>query len=234
MLLLTVLACIATYIATLNYSDISNTATFYLLLVSFEDSSVVESDDLLLLPGNKTVIRWSPDSIIEPHLQEAFGLTNNYSVDISLYQLDLLSKNYVFIGKLASNIPNTGIYNITIPSFNLSESFTTGVIGISLSEQFASRSTRNVFANIALGLLKRAPQLALVYIAGSLYARVKCSEWLSSEPKNIGETIANRLPPCPPVREKAINDPDFTESNFLLFFFHPGASSCFREVTIDR
>ena len=205
----------------------------YFLIVPVEDSNIIESADLLLLSGNKTVIRWSPDSIIEPHLQEAFALTN-YSVDISLYQLDLALESYTLIDKLASDVPNTGIYEITIPSVDLSESFTAGVIGISLSEQFALRSTRNVFVDVAFGLLKRAPKFGLVYIGASLVARALCSAWLSSEPKDIGETIANRLPPCPPVIDAAINDPDFTESNFLLFFYHPGASSCFRQVTITR
>ena len=91
-------------------------------------------------------------------------MTSDYNVDISLYQLDLLSKNYVFIGILASNISNTGIYEITMPSLNLSESFTAGVIGISLSEQFASRSSRsthNTIKKLALRLLKSSLKLLL-------------------------------------------------------------------------
>ena len=203
-------------------------------IVPVQDSNIVESADLLLLPGNKTVIRWSPDSIIEPHLQEAFSLTNNYNVDISLYQLDLVSENYTLIEKLATDVPNTGIYEITVPSVNLSGSVAAGVIGISLSEQFALRSTRNAFTNFALGLLKRAPKFGLYYFGYSVVARAACSAWRLLEPEDIGETISNRLPPCPPVIEAAINDPVFEESNFLLWFYHPGASSCFRQVIFTR
>ena len=199
-----------------------------------QDSNVVESENLLLLPGNKTIIHWSPDSIVPPHLQETFTVTNDYHVDISLYLLNFTSRNFVFIEKLASDVPNTGIYEITVPLVNLSESFTIGIIGISLSEQFVSRSTRNVFTKNALGLLKRAPKFGLFYIGASLVARAICSLWRLSEAEDIGKTLLNRLPPCPPTRACAENDLGFKEESFLLFFFHPGASSCFRQTSFTR
>ena len=198
-----------------------------------EETNVVETDDVLLLPDSQTIIHWSPDSIIPPYLQEAYGLTDIYTVDISLYQLNFESESYTFTMKLASDIPNTGAYEIIIPTIDQSENFTAGVIGVSLSEQFTSRSTRNA-VSIIYSLLKRSAIFGLAYVATSLAARAICSEWCSSEPNNIGETLLNRLPPCPPVRDAAVNDPVFNESNFLLFFYHPGASSCFRQVMFTR
>ena len=198
-----------------------------------EETNVVETDDVLFLPGNQTVIRWSPDSIIPPYLQETYGLTDNFTVDISLYQLNIESESYTFTMKLASDIPNTGIYEITIPSIDQSENFIAGVIGVSLSEQYTSRSSRSV-TNIVFNLLKRAPNFGLAYVATSLAARAICSAWCSSEPNDIGEMLLERLPPCPPVRNAALNDPDFSDESFGLGFFHPGASSCFRQVVFTR
>ena len=205
-------------------------------LVPVQDTNIIETTDVLLLPGDRTTIHWSPDSIIEPNLQEAFAVTMDYSVDISLYQLDFASENYVLIEKIATNIPNTGTYEITIPSIDpsQSENFTVGVIGISISEQFNSWPNNNVTTNNVLSLLKRAPKFGLTYVATSLVARSICSEWHSSEPDNIGETILNRLPPCPPVRDAALNDPNYSEEDLFLSFFHPGASSCFRQVVFTR
>ena len=199
-----------------------------------QDSNIVDSDDLLLMPGNKTIIRWLPDSIVPPHLQETFAVTNDYNVDISLYRLDLASESYILIIEIANDIPNTGIYEITIPAIDLPDNFAAGVIGISLSEQFATRSTRNALTSSAVGLLSRAAKFGLVYFGASLVARGICSVWHSLEPDDIGETILNRLPPCPPSIDAALIDENFTESNFLLSFYHPGASSCFRQVRFTR
>ena len=198
-----------------------------------EETNVVETDDVLLLPGNQTVIRWSPDSIVPPHLKKAYGLTDNFTVDISLYQLNIESENYKFTMKLASDIPNTGIYEITIPSIDQSENFVAGIIGVSLSEQFTPRSSRSVI-NTVYNLLKISPIFGVTYVGISLYARAMCSDWCSSEPNDIGETLLENLPPCPPTRDAADNDPIFNESNFLLFFYHPGASSCYRQVVFPR
>ena len=219
-------------IATL-LSYFPNTATNYLLIVPVQDSNAVESDYLPLLPGNKTNIHWSPDSIVPLHLQGTFAVTFDYNVDIYLYLLNFDLREYVFIEKLASDVPNTGTYEITVPLINLSEGFTTGVIGISLSEQYPSQSTNS---EIALHLLQGAAKFGLVYIGNSLNStlRTLCSSWHSSEAEDIGKTLLNRLPPCPPTRACAESDLDFKEDKFLLSFFHPDASSCFRQTTFTR
>ena len=200
--------------------------------MSVQDVSAVETNDVLLHPGDRTFVRWSSNSIVPSYIQENFLLTTNYRVDISLYELKFDSGSYTLISKLATNIRNTGVYQITVPSFTLLErSVGTGIIGVSVSGQVESQSP---ITNSLLGLLKSAPVFGMTYVTTSLAFRSICSAWYSSESKNIGETIANRLPPCPPVRDAALNDPDFVEENFLLSFFHPGASSCFRQVVFTR
>ena len=198
-----------------------------------EVTSAVETADLLLLPGNKTIVRWSPDSIVPPNLQEIFGIASNYTVDISLYQLNLVLENYTLISKLATDIPNTGVYEITAPSINQSEEVIAGVIGISISEQFNSRdrSTRNAALVIRVIQIAFSP---VIQFAVSLFLREKCSEWLSSEPSDIGKIISSTLPACPQNREKALEDTNFKEENFLLSVYHKGASSCFRQRTNFR
>ena len=208
---------------------------FLIHVVPVQDSTSVETNDTLLLPTNKTIVKWSPDSVIKPHLQETFAVTNGYDVDISLYFLNLSSMSYVFIEKLANDVPNNGMYEITVPSVN-PENFTviTGIIGISLSEQYASQPTLDDFTKIPLQLLKKASKFGIFYIRSSKHSRGLCSTWRLSEPEDIGKTLLNRLPPCPPNRGCAENDLDFTEDNFLLSFLHPGASSCFRQTRFTR
>ena len=228
-----VLECITSYIDILT-KTILVLVHFCFPLVSVEDSNAVESAKILLLPNDKAVINWSPDSIVPLYFEDTFAVSTDYNVDIYLYRLDLMSENYTKIERIASNIPNTGMYEITLPLVNLQDSFAASLIGISLSKQFASRSTRNALSNTVLSLLTRASKFGLIYVGGSLASRALCAAWLLTEPDDIGEMILDRLPPCPPVQNAALNDPVFTEENFLLSFFHPGASSCFRQVQFTR
>lgn len=210
------------------------------------DTNVVESVDPLLIPGNRVNIRWSSDSIVPLHLQGAFAVTNNYNVDISLYLLNFVSRNYMVISKLASDISNTGAYEITVPSNNLLNNYAIGVIGISLSENYISTSPD--YEN-ATHLLKRATKFGLVYFGNAPNSRYICSSWVKSKsehtvealfnlslcpPEHTGEALLNRLPPCPPTRERAVNDLGFREDKFLLSFFHPDASTCFQQARFTR
>ena len=202
--------------------------------MSVEDSNAVESDKILLLPNDKTVIHWSPDSIVPLYFEDTFAVPTDYNVDIYLYRLDLMSENYTRIEKLASDIPNTGMYEITLSLVNLPDGFVAGLFGVSLTEQFTSASTGNAIPDDVLDLIRKASKFGLIYVGGSLAAREICSAWLLTEPDDIGEMILDRLPPCPLVQNAALYDPDFTEENFLISFYHPGASSCFRQVQFTR
>ncbi len=215
-----------------------------------EDTNDVKSDDVLLLPGNTTTIRWSNDSIVPQHLLGAFGVLYGYNVDISLYLLNFTlnsSRNYEFIGKLASDVSNTGMHEITVPLFiNNNRSYAIGVIGISLSSNYSSNNT------IAIQLLKGASKFGLVYIGNTSNSSGLCSSWHMSKnseseyngallntlpqcpPERTGEELLNRLPPCPPTRDCAENDLGFREDKFLLSFFHPNASICFRQASFTR
>ena len=196
-----------------------------------EDSNDIESSNTLLFPDDKTVIRWSPDSIVPLNTSAE---PTDYNVDIYLYVLDLMSEDFSMIEIIASNIPNTGMFEITLPLVDLPDNFTSGRIGVSLSEQFPSRSTRNAIPNSVRTLLIRACKCALIYLGVSLTARALCAAWRLTEPDNIGQTILDRLPPCPPSKDEAEKDPNFRDESFALSFFHPDASSCFRQVKITR
>ena len=200
-----------------------------------EDTSVVETTDLLLFSGNQTIIHWSPDSIVSSYLQETFEITN---VDISLYKLNVVSENYTLIKKLATNVPNSGVYDIMIPSIDQSENVIAGIIGIGLSEQSISQSTHNVANTLRLLLANAIFFSPVLYITTlSLNSRISCSLWLSSEPENIGEIISMELPPCPKTMQKAEDDnTNFEEEKIKLStkIFHSSASSCFRQRNPTR
>lgn len=204
-------------------------------VVSVLDTNFVETTDVLLLPGNKTTIHWPPNSIVEPHLQEVLSLPNNYSVDISLYQLNVDSENYTFIMKLATDIPNSGTHEITVPSLDQPVDMTAGIIGVSIAEQFSTRPTRNI--KLIASLLRKAGVLSLGIairsIKTSLVLRGLCAIWLLSEPNNIGDIISKRLPPCPPDIRRALKDTSTfkEESRLSISIFHPGAYRCFRQIS---
>ena len=201
-----------------------------------QDANDVKSDDPLLLPGDSTIIHWLTEDVPFPHhLRGAFRVTLPYNVDISLYLLNFTSREYVHITKLASNVSNTGAYEITVPPIrlNLSERFAVGVIGISLSKQYTFTDDNPV----AIHLLKGASKFGLVYIGNASNSRL-CSAWMdNSKPEHTehtGEALLNRLPPCPPTRACAENDLGFREDKFLLSFFHPNTSTCFRQTRFTR
>ena len=122
-----------------------------------------------------------------------------------------------------------------MPSLNLSESFTVGVIGISLSEQFASRSSRfthNTIKTLALRLLKSSLKRNLIIIGASLFARAACAVWHAIEDENIGEQILGRVPPCPPNVDAFQSDERFVKDELSLL--HPGAFVCYRQIVFTR
>jgi len=210
----------------------------YLFPVLIEDTSALQIDDeVFLFPSNRTTIRWSSFAIIPQNLQNSLLSSQTFGVDISLYELNVTGQTYSRIAKLATNVPNTGVYEVTLPIFNLTDDYATGFIGVSLSEQFGVRTTRSTrLITRGLSLLKRAiPIFRVVYLGFSLFARTQCSRWVRSQPEGIGDEIKSRLPPCPPtVRDARQNTEHFIQDNRLIWIFHPGASTCYRQRTFIR
>lgn len=205
-----------------------------------EDTSAVETTDLLLQPGNQTIIHWSPSSVIPLNLLEDFGIANDFTVDISLYQLNPISENYTLIEKLATDIPNTGVYEITVPLIDETENITVTIIGISISEKISSRPTRNV-ARVLRFLRKAVIYTSVKYIKSSVIKRAACALWLLTEADNTGQMISKQLPPCPTNFMKAnLNRTSYKEEIYpvigklLTRIFHPGAFSCFRQIDPTR
>lgn len=198
-----------------------------------EDSSGIETSDILLQPGNETTIHWSPDAIIPPSLQEAFAISN-FTVDISLYQLDAASEKKTWIERLGTGIKNLGETIIKLPTLienKLKDKISSVIVGISISKTFDHPHIADDVFHILAGATIFSPTN---YINFLLKPRSLCSIWLHSEPARIGRRIARRLPPCPTNLKKALRDKTFKEekgwfAELSIKFFHPGADTCFRE-----
>jgi len=75
------------------------------------------------------------------------------------------------------------------------------------------------------------------YISGSNSLLNYCATWYRDQPDEIGQEILQRLPSCPLSIEQANVDNKFEEEDLSASFrktFHPGVSSCFRQVIFTR
>ncbi|XP_065905349.1 sushi domain-containing protein 2-like isoform X2 [Dysidea avara] len=211
----------------------SQHCTQYYSLVD-EDSTEVIYDNITLSTGDDIMIHWSPDSIFPQSLKEPLFGAETFKVDISLYMLDSNNENYSFVAKLASDVTNTGMYQVTVQELSMIEDYAAGVIGVSLSEQFAGRTKRgitDIIDTIVRNAIKYGPMLLIAEYVDPQYTRSACELWALAESVrgDIGSQILNRVPPCPPNRELALKDDNFDEEGFLSIIFHTFADSCFKQ-----
>ena len=116
---------------------------FHLLMLIYAVSYMksyevyVENDDLVFHEGATIKVRWSPVSIFPMELPDA------YNVDIDLLQMNLVTGTWDTLTSLASDIPNNGIADVTMPSVEptdtVEESVSPVVVRVSLNVTQASR-----------------------------------------------------------------------------------------------
>ena len=203
-----------------------------MFLVIAEDTTEVNYEDVMLSPGDEITIRWSPSSIVPQSLQEPVLGTETFSVDISFYMIDPDAENITFVAKIATDVPNSGMYQVTIQEISIIQDYAGGVIGVSLSEQFVGRSKRgitDVFKKIVGNVVKWGTIIVLSATpARAIASRALCEVWARLQPDDIGDQILSRIPPCPPTRQQALKDDNFDEEGYS-FIFHTGADSCFKQ-----
>lgn len=79
-----------------------------------------------------------------------------------------------------------------------------------------------------------------LYYALSMRLETLCIRWCATQRTGIGESIRNRLPPCPPrVDQARTPNSGFTEDSGFWTqqtnrFFHPDAATCFRQNSFTR
>ena len=221
--------------------DLNVLSNHHLLAVSFTSGGEVnvESDGLLLVRGNKIKVSWIPASVLPQKVLEP----EEYTVDILLLQLNTSTGAQEQLSVLASNIPNNGFAEVVVEypysnGENVEESIHMALIEVSVNT--STSVTRGLASDIlnALGkVARRVLKLSrLLYtLARWAVQRVLCEIWGQFQSDNTGEDILRRLPPCPRTStEAAAPNSGLREENFALWFFHPGASKCFRQRVTDK
>ena len=201
--------------------------------------------DLLFEPGISFNLSWSPQLIIP------FEDPNTYVVDIVLYEYDEMSNIWKEIETLAADVPNSGERSVTIIADNSclsNHGVNAGVCQVAI--QVAVGRATGDSSSIAKRQVKFFEGIGLwsgiAYMALSSELRERCEAWSESQPANVGREILDRLPPCPPTVQRAVEDSRFEEERLssviyvTMFdvqwrsFFHEGAASCFRQTAFVR
>ena len=191
--------------------------------------------DLFYMSNDVVEITWDTESLLPRSLVEQFNLT--LTVDIQLFELDAETGSTQLLTNLATSISNIGQHSVTIPSM-FSELSTT-VFRVTVAEVLSlTESLPGHVEAITDEIRGQISQWSdTVYVSESNFLRDLCDVWCENEPEDIGEKILERLPPCPPTASRARVDNVFEEEDHGDTFretFHPGASSCFRQVVFTE
>ena len=219
----------------------------------------IDNDDLLFSSGTPIKVHWSPQTIlpvespgsysVDIHLMElnltsekwehlvtvGTNLINNGSAEIKLPEIEVLEN----VNSSFSPV----VVQVSVSSVVLDNKKTSGLL------KKLGKLARRVLKNSAVRYLKKLPRQAV--------QRKLCEAWSRLQPDNIGQEILDRLPPCPRTLASArapnsgFKEERFSSSlpvvgqvqNFFKTtivddtfreFFHPGTSSCFRQIVTDR
>ena len=206
----------------------------------------IESDSLLLETGNNINVRWTPESILPQFPPD------NYTVDIRLYTVDPMTEVWREVYVLASDIPNNGEIDITVPDVgdiimsgnrNGSQKDRPPDPAFPLAIQVAAsasivqtRLRRGTFANVAQRIARFpfAKWSFIVYLVIQVAGPPYCKWWNSQQPEGIGQQILGSVSTCPCTVGAASQDSQFKPDNAIAqFIFHFG-STCYRENVADR
>ena len=168
--------------------------------------------------GDSLTVTWSPISV--------FPL-QNITVDVILYCFNAATGERAQSAILFANIANTGSAQLTIPNIP-------GVPNACLFYiQVAMSSSSQTFTVPLLAGIWTPPGYFLLSISAVL--RFSCTTWCSFQPAGIGATLLRSVLPCPPTAAQANRDPRFQRENALISgTFHPGSSSCYRQIVRPR
>ena len=219
---------------------------------------------LLLLPGTTTMrLTWDPQMILP--VQDP----SSYSVNVELYRFNLDTGGWIKFTDLARNVPNSGtLDSVTVPpiidnqSGGRSQTDVHAVaIRVVVGEASTAPSKRQTDTSL-LGMLRPLRPLLIpsiwtgisYYYAPQFFEqrpsddlRSLCDAWSRRQLPDIGNTIVERLPPCPCTEAQArspnsgfVEDRLSSSIGITSFddhwrtFFHPRTTSCFRQATFTR
>ena len=212
------------------------------------DATKVTSDDrqlLMFTAGedeetlSRVSVKWPVDLV-----DTDFMKPEEYTVDIHLYELDIKTFNLrdpqnPFL--LKENIANSGTYTVDID---------TSMLAMALSSE---SSTHMVVFQVSVNPSAISPGIPRIgkwsgafvyYTKGTADLDAECTVWYSNEPDDIGSTLLDAATPCPSTRVQAdLPNSGLLEvdiSSFLgsttyhvqhLQFYHPGAVTCYEQLT---
>ena len=183
-------------------------------------------------------MHWDPQSLllrVNPSL---------FTVNLELYRLDDEGKDWMHFLNVVKGQQNSGVAEFSVPSSdNDGSNFYPVAIRISVGDQVVMGNHDQEDASQLSDAIKSAQGVvsqwssSFFYYVDSLNLIDECFQWYynSSEPANIGETLLSRVPDCCQTAERAAatNSGFVRDSNqALVSFFHPGATSCYRQATI--
>ena len=200
---------------------------------------------LTFTSGSTAQIQWNPNTIF-PNVDSSL-----YSVDIVLNELDPASNQWNERALLLGNTPNDGEETIRITDPPVS-AVDLSPIAIQVSVNVMSLNTSQTNAQY-LRLVSRLRvgrwTSQFYYIQPIVAMRVSrqlCGAWFSAESSEIGRALTEASVACPPRRDQAVlPNSGLNEVQLSSFFgntmyqtqwlgyFHPRASSCFRQRTAN-
>ena len=194
------------------------------MLVPFmdDDKVSIQNNTLLYNSGDSVDITWSPEL-----------LQSDEKVEVSMYEVQEASDGTLIhkeIAVLANDLPNNGKATLTIPKLN-------------------ARSKRGIVSSLSTVAVKVASvgskvaqwTSSIVAKASDVTGYALCHVWSATESVSTGTDILNSVKetaPCPPNVGQA--NPELSPwlvedgNTWLLGFFHPGASKCFRQKEASR
>lgn len=205
---------------------------------------------LLFVEEETRTIDWSPDTIVPPHLVSSANQDNIITVNITLYQQDLIrgpgiQYKWRVERVLLTEVPNNGQANVTLPSNGVSCKYPT-----LLSLDF---EVCPVALKVSLASVRQAVKYTLPKDLGQWSGigflkdkgikdddlRKACEEWGEHD---TGSSRLATLIPCPPTIQQSRLDPRFEEilltpaagsSDYpqnSMSLFHPNSIECYNEA----
>ena len=199
-------------------------ADFHDSVVTFDQGSEVDiiDSDPYLKCGVPLKLEWPP-KLFTPNDEASYA---SVLVDIDMYVYNTRFQQWENMMNLDYSVQNRGNATVELPVSFIRYNPQLAVIKVSPS------ADQNVIdQNIAAWS-------GLVYTESHQRTLSKlCTAWSSREPQEFGDTLLQRLPPCPPNVRLAILDALYIEdreTSRYRSFFHPSAVRCFHQATFTR
>jgi len=217
---------------------------------------------LLLLPRTTTLrVTWDPQMVLP--LQDP----TSYLVNIELHRLNLDTGDWMRFTDLVTNAPNSGrIDNVEVPSISIIDNQSGGqsqtdvhavAIRVAVGETSPTSTNTSLLQNLRPLRPLITPSIwtgVSYYYASQTFRqspssdlRSLCDNWSRRQLPNIGNTLLERLPPCPCTEAQARSpNSGFVEERLSSIigittfddhwrnFFHPRTTSCFRQAAFTR